>query len=291
MEKFTVIKILLLLSLVSIFIVLYVPDVVHKYRAKATTITTKQESIGKELIWPAITFCMQRPFKPSVLKKTFGDIPNRNIFTTNDKDVKYEVEESLEKLYQKATYRKKRNFQGDFDLNWPDKNKEDFIVEELPTEDYGMCYSILHKNKTSDSGDSGIHFGITLDKDLVEEDHPKGVSIFITTENTRYFLINGLWPFKPLIISKKFAPKYLMKAKVEEIEWKYYDGNPDCQRGCKMSQCLKWSNILESKHKCEIHCVPIILSGLYKNVSESMHVRKVSSITRQTCCQMSTTPE
>ena len=211
---------------------------------------------------------MQRPFKPSQLKKSFGDIPNRNVFTTNDKNEP--IKESLEELYRKATYKNTR----DFELNWPGKYKEDdFIVEELPTEDYGMCYSILHKNQTSDSGDSGdsrILFGITLHKDLVDnqEDHPKGVSIFITTENTRYFLINGLWPLKPLIISKKFAPKYFMKAKVEEIEWKYYDGNPDCQRGCKMSQCLKWSDILEFNQTCEIHCVPIVLSGLYKNVSE-----------------------
>ena len=259
MEKFTIIKIILFLALLIIFTILYVPDVEQKYRAKATTITTKRETI-ENIIWPAFTFCMEKPYKPSVLLEEFEKIPNRNIFTSNDNRIKYN--ESLEKLYRKATYLRGRDFK--FTLNGKD---DEFTVEELPTEDYGMCYTILRKNQTSGSR---ILFGIIPKPELMnhQEDNPKGVSIFITTENTRYFLINGLWPLKPLIISKRFSPKYYMKAKVEEIEWKYYDGNPDCHLGCKMNQCLKWSEILEANDKCKKLCVPIVLSGLYKNLSE-----------------------
>ena len=249
MDKLTISKIVLFLTLVFIFNVLYVPDILHQYRVKATTITTKRESIGK-IIWPAIIFCMEKPFKLSVLRNKIGEIPNRNIFTTNDQNVKYS--KSLEDLYRKASYIKERDFK--LNLN----GKDDFLtVEELPTEDYGMCYSILH-NTSSNS--EYILFSITPNTNLMDntEDNPKGVSIFITSENTRHFLINGLWPLKPLIVSKKFSPKYFLRAKVEEIEWKYYDGNPDCQRGCKMSQCLKWSDILESSTVFENHIKSLI---------------------------------
>ena len=253
MEKPELIKILLFLILVINFLILYVPDVVLKYRNKATTITTKREPI-EEITWPAITFCMEKAYKPSVLREAFGST-HRSVFTSNDHNVT--SKKSLNDLYFKATYRRGRDFYL-ADLN--DYHK----VKEMPTEDYGMCYSILQE-----STKKGIFFGIVPKQALLTtEDNPKGVSIFLTTKNTRHFLINGLWPLKPLIISKKFAPKYYVIIKVEETEWRFHDGNPDCQRGCQMSQCLKWSDILDSKYQCQNLCVPVVLSGLYRNVSE-----------------------
>ena len=68
-----------------------------------------------------------------------------------------------------------------------------------------MCYSILHKKNSTQTG---MFIGIIPNKTLLtdNDDIPNGVSVFVTSENTRHYLINGNWPnVQPFIIAKPFA--------------------------------------------------------------------------------------
>lgn len=69
----TILKLGIFSGLLLAFIALYLTDIVHKYQDEVTTITTKREPIQR-IIWPAITICMEKPFKPSVLKKELGTV-------------------------------------------------------------------------------------------------------------------------------------------------------------------------------------------------------------------------
>ena len=69
----TILKLGIFSGLLLAFIALYLTDIVHKYQDEVTTITTKREPIQRP-IWPAITICMEKPFKPSVLKKELGTV-------------------------------------------------------------------------------------------------------------------------------------------------------------------------------------------------------------------------
>ena len=77
MNKLEKLKILLklgaLIGLVLSLGILYLRDIFEKYEKKATTITTSREQLEFPT-WPATTFCMQKPFKPSVLKKELGTV-------------------------------------------------------------------------------------------------------------------------------------------------------------------------------------------------------------------------
>ena len=69
----TILKLGIFSALLFVFVALYFTDIVHKYQDEVTTITTKREPIQKP-IWPSITICMEKPFKPSVLKKELGTV-------------------------------------------------------------------------------------------------------------------------------------------------------------------------------------------------------------------------
>jgi len=131
---------------------------------------------------------MEKPFKPSVLKKELGR-SNRHIFRRNDTTIP--LKKSLWQVYQNAAYRINR----DFDLISSKKildiginlvMNETIIVEEFPTELLGMCYSIIQKPQMGQHLNR-IFFGIVPKKSILtlDEDHPRGVTIFVTTEKTR----------------------------------------------------------------------------------------------------------
>ena len=81
-----ILKFIIFSSLLFAFVYLYLTDIVNKYQDEVTTITTKREPI-KDPIWPAISFCMEKPFKPTVLKQELG-IPNRHIFLNHHSRLK-----------------------------------------------------------------------------------------------------------------------------------------------------------------------------------------------------------
>ena len=96
-----ILKFIIFTGLLLVFIYLYLTDIVQKYREESTTITTKREPI-KEPIWPTITFCMEKPFKPSILKQELGTA-NRHIFRRNQSYVHFIG--SLADVYHKAAYK------------------------------------------------------------------------------------------------------------------------------------------------------------------------------------------
>ena len=215
-----ILKFLIFTGLLLAFVYLYLTDIVQKYRDESTTITTKREPI-KEPIWPAITFCMEKPFKPSVLKQKFGTT-NRQIFRRNQTDIQFNG--SLADIYHQSAYKINRDFelyssgQTLFLGQNRVRNKvlghyENILVEEIPTEFLGLCYSLVQKPLKN------IFFGIVPRQSIVNSvlDNPKGVTMFVTTENTRKEVILARWDnFYPLMISKKFSEKYMVLAHLKE---------------------------------------------------------------------------
>ena len=179
-------------------------------------------------------------------------------------------------MYQNAAYRINR----DFDLISSKKildvginlvMNETIIVEEFPTELLGMCYSIIQKPQMGQHLNR-IFFGIVPKKSILtlDEDHPSGVTIFVTTDKTRKEVINAEWKsFSPLIIAKKFSHKYLFVANLKETEWRFYKGDPDCILGCDPDHCISWTDI-EKANRCRLLCIPSVLLGLFPNVSSPM---------------------
>ena len=179
-------------------------------------------------------------------------------------------------MYQNAAYRINR----DFDLISSKKildiginlvMNETIIVEEFPTELLGMCYSIIQKPQMGQHLNR-IFFGIVPKKSILtlDEDHPRGVTIFVTTEKTRKEVINAEWKsFSPLIIAKKFSHKYLFVANLKETEWRFYKGDPDCILGCDPDHCISWTDI-EKANRCRLLCIPSVLLGLFPNVLSPM---------------------
>ena len=114
---------------------------------------------------------------------------------------------------------------------------ESILIEELSTEHLGICYSWIQKPVLGNR----IFFGIVPNQTLLssEVDHPRGVSMFVTTENTRKDVIYAIWDnFYPLMITKKFSEKYMAIASLKETEWRFHRGDPKCYLGCKPSRIL-----------------------------------------------------
>ena len=233
------------------FTFLYLTDIVDKYQSESTTIISKKVR-NPNPTWPTITFCMEKPFKSSILLK----VKNRRIFATL---TNFELKNvTLLQLYHESVFKIERDFIIEHVLylnktfyrmnislghNYFQDGSAMF-VEEFPTELFGLCYSITYDFPTKNLHKSQL-FGIIPDlKLLISEDNPKGVSFFLSTKNTRHNIIHQHWPyFKPKIISQRFENKSAMQVYFEEEEIHFYKGNPKCQVGCLPQQCLEFQEI------------------------------------------------
>ena len=187
MNKLEKLKILLklgaLIGLVLSLGILYLRDIFEKYEKKATTITASREQLEFPT-WPATTFCMQKPFKPSVMIEETGT-PNRDIFRHKPPQVDKVLNQSLLDTFYKAAYKLNRDFELHL-LNTTDdsilkvipakvgensiSSKVKIIVEEFPTEMDGLCYSLTYRVKENTY--PALFFGIIPKKELLE--HPIG---------------------------------------------------------------------------------------------------------------------
>ena len=98
-------------------------------------------------------------------------------------------------------------------------------------------------------------------------DNPNGVTFFLTTENTRKNIIQRNWPYlTPQIIGKKFTLRNSAHIFFEETEFRFFNGNPNCQLGCLPTECLDAQDILANT-TCPEKCLPIHLASLYEETS------------------------
>ena len=270
----TALKVLVFIGLLICFTFLYLTDILEKYRNEATTITSKKVQVQNST-WPSITFCMRKPHKPSILKAIVGSA-TRNIFFTDIFKVPENIK--LSELYYNSTYKITRDFQiyqillpnlekielqvGDNKLT----NTSTVFVEEFPTEMFGLCYNLNYKVESKDLQ----LFGIVPKKELLEtEDTPKGVSFFLTTENSRHNIIHRYWPhFKPNCICRDFEYKKLIMVYFEETEIKFYKGNTKCHLGCTPQQCEEWHRFLNTTNSCKNKCIPVPFSRLFNDTAD-----------------------
>ena len=272
-------KLSALIGLVLSLGVLYLKDIVEKYEKKATTITTSREQLEFPT-WPATTFCMQKPVKPSVMIAETGT-PNRDIFRYKTIQIDKVLNQSLLDTFYKVAYKMNRDFELDL-LDMTDStinvikakvgensisSKVKIIVEEFPTEMDGLCYSLTYRVKENTY--PALFFGIIPQKELLDHpiDNPNGVTFFLTTENTRKNIVQRNWPYlTPQIIGKKFTLRNSAHIFFEETEFRFFNGNPNCQLGCLPTECLDPQDILANT-TCPEKCLPIHLSNLYDATS------------------------
>ena len=266
---------------------LYLQDIFEKYEKKATTITTSREQLEFPT-WPATTFCMQKPIKPSVMIQEAGT-PNRDIFRYSTLNIS--LNQSLLDVFYKAAYKLNR----DFELHLLDTTtstlnvipakigenrispKVAILIEEFPTEMDGLCYSLTYRVK--ENMYPALFFGIIPKKELLEHpfDNPNGVTFFLTTENTRKNIIQRNWPYlTPQIIGKPFTLRGSVHIFFEETEFRFFNGNANCKLGCLPTECLGWKDISENA-TCPEKCLPIHLTSLYEEINPC------KSITSNTC--------
>ena len=243
----------------SFFVVIYLPDIVDKYYKEDTTFVTRKVPIENPTN-PTITFCFSHFLKTDVVKNSIVGKPDgvyRGIFLNQGSYYILESNLTVPELFGNATYRLDKDFLLTYrysrygrevmNLGRNEMYGMTVTVEEIPTEQNGLCYSLhFMVNKTNNQVWFGIDPKSTLDSE--------GLTFYVSTYNTRFGIVNRKWStFKPLIINKSFGFKYLMRMELEEIQWNYHEGNPNCQEGCSLNQCFSHKKFIG------ISCIPVVL--------------------------------
>ena len=270
-------KVFITLVLVVIFFSAYWTKVWRKYQNKATTFTTKRLPMrhnSKE--WPAVTICIENAFKASILK-SYANTARRYIFKGNsgNNETIYpnNLKISLPELFYKAAYKLDRDFSlviftdpdsSDTHVNVTIGQNPEVFVEEFPTIENGLCYSLFDFNNVINSERIAIGIIPTNDSKTAEYDEATGVTLYLTSKNTRHNLVMDSWPYvDPFTFQRKFGFRSMVWMKLHQTQWKFYGGNPSCIGGCKIQNCIN-QNIFKSD-KCLTQCIPIILKIFYKN--------------------------
>ena len=275
-------KVSFTIILIIIFISAYWTKVWTKYQNKATAFTTKRVFLkdgSRE--WPAVTFCIENAFKSSILRAN-ANTARRHIFRGNIEKNKImdlnNLNISLHELFYKAAYKLDQDFSLEF-FNDPDasdhlvnvklgQNPGIVQVEEFPTKENGLCYSLFNFDTFFNT--HRIAFGIIPlnQSEILEDDKPTGVSLYLTSKNTRHNIIMESWPYvEPFTFQKKFGFRSMVWMKLHQINWKFYEGNPNCNSGCTPKDCLNESILLSNNCTTTKKCIPIILKNYFINSS------------------------
>ena len=260
----SVLRVITFITCLLPFVIFYLPEIIDKYHNEDTTFTLKKLPIDNVTI-PAITFCMTKAFKSNAFKNATKGSVNRSVFMRNPQNIKLD-NISVPEFYEKVTFMLNRDFilKSGWDkeqILHKGKNKvkdvSDMIinVEEIPTVENGMCYSmtfdLVKINRVY------LRFGI-IPTSLTED--PKGVTLYFTTKNTRFGLIDRYWKlFKPLIINKSFAYKYMMSLDLDETQWHFQKGDPNCQEGCPMEKCFTHIDFTG------LQCIPVVFKRWFED--------------------------
>ena len=264
------IKCLTFLSLIFCFAHFYLFDIFENYQKKATTFTYKRESL-KEPTWPVITICSEIPFKTEILRKKYK--LNRTDFF-NDKGKN--VTKPLWDLYDEVSFKLNQDFTMEVFINqwgWHDmmvgetilNGSESIFLEEFPTQSRGLCYGLSVSNVQMVLSTT-IAISIRYQAPEFEQ---SGMVFHFSAENSGKNIIWNTWPHVQKLSYSLAFDSNMTNAKIvelQETEWKFYNGNENCDNGCQTQQCLTWNELLDGID-CPNICLPVIWKGLFKNTT------------------------
>ena len=228
---FIFIRILFSFLLVGVFITFYFYDQVRDFAENRTTVAIRTEE-AESIEHPTLTFCMDPGTKTSVAKEYgyqsfsdifFKDIPNTTLFqrfdnlsyTLNDD---FEIMISDQKLKIGITEVHERNSTLMFDTN------------PLRTYFFGTCYKVQPMFEINDHP-FGLFWIVTL-KVNKEIDKPRGISLFLTSNETWKGIAHQSWPkFNPAKANFLFENDFY-KLQFRSIKLSYENGVENT------SQCL-----------------------------------------------------
>ena len=257
-----------------LFLVVYLQDIVDKYRHEDTTFSLKKVP-NKNPTIPAITFCPLNPYKIDAVQNGTGRYEGIGAFMHNRPLLK---NISLPAFFNEAAFILNRDYIAYYQTSSSKKllvlgeneiGDSILSVDEIPVPNTrGMCYGLrfLVNPKVKGNGEFGrlLIFPNTTQDMENRENHPQGIIFYISTESTTLNVATdtGEWnwtPVKPLIIRKKFAYRYRMYVYIEETVWQFHKGDPNCEEGCSPKDCYikHFSSELE-----ELACLPIQVRAL-----------------------------
>ena len=245
---------------------IYLPDIVDKYYNEDTTFTLKTVPITSHTI-PAITFCRVEFYKTDVLLNAIVEKNKRvgrNVFTNNFRNLTLKPNVTVPKLYEQATFLLNRDFTlkatfgGKVLKNGHNRvNGMNITVEEIPTLMNGMCYSMTFE-LSQDELKNDVFIWLPIVPKVFND--TSSTTFYLTSKNTRHGIVDGFSSniLKPFRFTKPFAYEYSMGVQIEEMQYHFLKGDPNCQEGCTIDQCFTHTDFKD------IQCVPVVMKRWFE---------------------------
>ena len=259
-HKSKIIKSLIFTILLILFVKFYFIGVYKNFSKKSTTFTTTTENIDR-MDYINIFLCFDPPFKPSVEEK-FGQI---DAYFLNTIGTFQPLNLSRWKLFQDLTYKVGKDFkvqsllyESGTTMSFYD-NKIEHIqsnLQEIATYRHGLCTLIKPQLQLS-TDEQRLYVDITISPELKDQDWPKSINLWFTSDNGWNGFILDDWPYikpKQFSIPLVKGVKPTWQFKLTQTDHHYMNGVddfPDCFR----------KYIDKNSDNCK-KCFPIIFNYL-----------------------------
>ena len=234
-RKSTLVKGFFYLSVFSLFVIFYVKDLTIDFAKGRSTMTSRYQKV-QTVEFPTLTICMKPGYKNSVFKKYELDSPFNIILTTIPNG-------SFPILFNEISYIMGR----DYDILYSTRGgKLEYTTSPIHTSHHGTCYKLQPLASITKMPEY-LFVKIVL-KDIKEEDKPRGVDVYLTSNKTWPNIAKERWPqTNPTKFLIEFEDKGLVKGmKLKLTEHIFNEGNLD------VANCHR--NLFLAKFNCTTKC-------------------------------------